>query len=57
MLLNNQSKNVDLWQPIIQYFQDENIQFFKVKGHANNEWNNYVDKLAQSAAQELKEAI
>ena len=30
-----------------------NIQFQHVKGHANNQWNNYVDKLAVNASQEL----
>ena len=30
-----------------------NIKFQHVKGHAENQWNNYVDKLAVSASQEL----
>ena len=30
-----------------------NIQFQHVKGHSNNQWNNYVDKLAVNASQEL----
>ena len=30
-----------------------NIKFQHVKGHAENQWNNYVDKLAVAASQEL----
>ena len=30
-----------------------NIQFQHVKGHSTNQWNNYVDKLAVNASQEL----
>ena len=30
-----------------------NIQFQHIKGHSNNQWNNYVDKLAVNASQEL----
>ena len=30
-----------------------NIKLQHVKGHANNQWNNYVDKLAVNASQEL----
>lgn len=51
-------KNVALWQ----IFDKElnrvsklcpSIKFQHVKGHSDNEWNNYVDKLAVSASQEL----
>ena len=30
-----------------------NIKFQHVKGHADDKWNNYVDKLAVRASQEL----
>ena len=30
-----------------------NIKFQHVKGHADNKWNNYVDKLAVEASQML----
>ena len=29
------------------------IKFQHVKGHASDKWNNYVDKLAVAASQEL----
>lgn len=47
-------KNKNLWESIIPYFEDSRIKIFKVKGHADNKWNNYVDKLAQDAADTYK---
>ena len=51
-------KNIVLWEAFDREFNRvsklcPNIKFQHVKGHANNEWNNYVDKLAVSASQEL----
>lgn len=34
------------WEELIPFFNDENIVFIKVKGHANDERNNEVDKMA-----------
>ena len=34
--------NKSLWQLIIPFFENEKIDFFKVKGHNNNYWNEYV---------------
>lgn len=51
-------KNIFLWK----LFDEEldrvsklcsNITFQHVKGHADSKWNNYVDKLAVEASQEL----
>ena len=51
-------KNIFLWK----LFDEElnrvsklcsNITFKHVKGHADSNWNNYVDKLAVEASQEL----
>lgn len=52
-------KNRNLWESIIPYFEDDRIEIFKVKGHSKDEnehekWNNYVDKMAQNAADILK---
>ena len=41
--------NKSLWQLIIPFFENEKIDFFKVKGHNNNYWNEYVDSLAVAA--------
>lgn len=51
-------KNIVLWEAFDREFDRvsklcPNIKFQHVKGHANNKWNNYVDKLAVSASQEL----
>ena len=51
-------KNQSLWKT----FDEElarvsklcsNIKFLHVKGHADDKWNNYVDKLAVNASQEI----
>lgn len=47
--------NPDLWKQLIGYFDnEEQFNFIKVKGHAGNEYNEIVDKLAVAAAEELK---
>ena len=40
--------NQDLLEKLIPYFQRSDIRFCKVKGHANNQFNNIVDELAVS---------
>lgn len=52
--------NQDLWEQLVPYFERWEIDFAKVKGHANNStihevWNNYVDTLAQNASSKLRE--
>ena len=42
--------NQDLWERRVHFFEAPEVEFVKVKGHADNEWNNYVDNLAQSAS-------
>ena len=49
--------NQDLWEMLIPYFEMFEVNFHKVKGHADNMWNNYVDDLAQNASSKLKEKI
>jgi ribonuclease HI len=49
--------NQDLWEMLIPYFETFGIDFVKVKGHAGNMWNEYVDDLAQTAAARLQEKI
>ena len=49
--------NQDLWEQLVPYFEMPNITFSKVKGHADNTWNNYVDGLAQNASNRLKEKL
>lgn len=42
-------KNKELWEQLIYFFEVPNFEFEKVKGHADNERNNFVDKLAVEA--------
>lgn len=47
-------KNVDLWQEIEKLRQIHTVIFIKVKGHADNEYNNRCDELAVDAIQKLQ---
>ncbi len=42
-------KNQDLWQGLWNETQKHNVQWIKVKAHANNKLNNRVDQLAVNA--------
>ncbi len=42
-------KNVDLWEELAKLIDTHKITFIKVKGHADNEYNNRCDQLATSA--------
>ena len=39
-------KNVDLWQALIPLIKKHKVNFIKVKGHSDNEYNNRCDKIA-----------
>lgn len=39
--------NRDLWEELVKYFEDEHIEFVKVKGHSGDSWNEFVDGIAQ----------
>ena len=39
-------KNLDLWQVLLDMTQRHDVTFVKVKGHADNEYNNRCDKIA-----------
>lgn len=39
-------KNVDLWQQLLELTSKHNVNFIKVKGHSDNEFNNQCDKIA-----------
>ncbi len=42
-------KNVDLWQELLSLMQIHEVNYIKVKGHADNELNNRCDQLARAA--------
>lgn len=50
-------KNIDLWQELDRLCNTHKITFIKVKGHADNEYNNRCDTLATNAAAELKKML
>lgn len=39
-------KNIDLWKEIINLTSIHDVNFIKVKGHSDNEYNNKCDKIA-----------
>lgn len=43
---NKEVKNVELWQTLFELVNSHNVNFIKVKGHADNEYNNRCDKIA-----------
>lgn len=46
-------KNQELWQELYNLTQKHKVQFIKVKGHADNEYNNRCDELARNAIKNL----
>lgn len=46
-------KNKELWQELINLTNIHDVTFFKVKGHADNEYNNRCDELARNAISKL----
>ncbi len=46
-------KNKELWIQIYEFTQIHNIEWIKVKGHADNKYNNICDKLAVEAYKSL----
>ncbi|MBO7326909.1 MAG: hypothetical protein J6U74_05305, partial [Clostridia bacterium] len=50
-------KNKELWQELYEFTKIHNIEFIKVKGHADNEHNNRCDALARGAIKELQKRL
>lgn len=46
-------KNDDLWKAISAEMEKHQVEFFWVKGHANNIENNLVDELAREACKQF----
>ncbi|MDZ7718407.1 MAG: ribonuclease HI [Balneolaceae bacterium] len=47
-------ENRDLWEAMLKVMEPHTIEWIKVKGHADNQLNNRVDKLAVQASQKYK---
>ena len=39
-------KNIDLWEILLNKLKEHDVKFIKVKGHADNPYNNKCDKIA-----------
>lgn len=48
--------NADLWQRLLNLTRIHSVNFVKVKGHADNEYNNICDKLATDAIKNYQSA-
>ena len=46
-------KNKELWQELYNLTKVHEVEFIKVKGHADNEYNNRCDELARNAITNL----
>ncbi len=46
-------KNKQLWQELYNLTKIHKVEFIKVKGHSDNEYNNRCDELARMAIKEL----
>lgn len=56
--LNSQKKpveNQDLWQGLLDHSRQHQVSWIKVKGHADNTYNNRCDALARAAIQAQNE--
>lgn len=49
--------NADLWQELYSLSHIHKLNFIKVKGHADNEYNNICDKLATDAIKNYKSQL
>ena len=46
-------KNKELWQELYALTKVHEVEFIKVKGHADNEYNNRCDELARNAIKDI----
>ena len=47
-------KNVDLWESLLALVNKHKVNFIKVKGHSDNEYNNRCDKIAVEEYKKLQ---
>lgn len=44
---NQPVENQDLWKELLKLMEVHHVEYFKVKGHSDNEFNNRCDELAR----------
>ena len=49
--------NDDLWKQLLELTRIHKVTFVKVKGHADNEYNNICDKLATDAVKNFNSQL
>lgn len=47
-------KNRELWEELYSLTKQHNVEFIKVKGHSDNEYNNRCDELARAAIETVR---
>lgn len=47
--------NKDLWEQLLAAAAKHDVEWIKVRGHADDEWNNRADALARAAVQSQEE--
>ena len=47
-------KNKELWQELYSLTKKHKVEFIKVKGHSDNEFNNRCDEMARKAIKKLQ---
>ena len=47
-------KNKELWQELYSLTKKHKVEFIKVKGHSDNEFNNRCDEMAREAIKKLQ---
>ncbi len=46
-------ENQDLWKALLHFMDTHQVEYIKVKGHSDNEFNNHCDHLAREAIKRL----
>lgn len=49
--------NKDLWEELLRLLKEHKVTFTKVKGHADNKYNNLCDRLAVEEVKKIKSQI
>lgn len=50
-------KNIELWKALLELCQKHKVNFIKVKGHADNKYNNKCDELARAEILKLSKVV
>ena len=51
---NDEVKNKELWKELYSLTKIHKVEFIKVKGHSDNEYNNRCDKMAVTAIEQFR---